>query len=103
MSIHAPNPVPVKPGSPLLAFLFLTALAIAFLGAGLVLGTEPRLVLERSEAGSFRVNGSNYFAGRQFFSKTIEGVKGLIADNAVRDGRRDPERVNRKRRRDLHL
>lgn len=77
MSIHASNAVPGNAGSPVFACLFLTALAVGFLGAGSILGTEPRLVLERSEAGSFRVTGSNHFAGYKFFSNTIAGVKAL--------------------------
>jgi hypothetical protein len=103
MSIHAPNPVPAKAGSPFLAFLFLAVLAAGFVGAALVLGTEPRLAMERGADGILRATGSNHFAGLRFFSKTIEGVKEVTMDNAVRDGRRDPEKVNRKRRRDLHL
>lgn len=103
MSIHAPHSAPAKPGSPLFGFLFISALAVGFLGTALVLGTEPRLALERSGDGTFRVTGSNHFAGRQFFTKTIEGVKGVGVDDAVRDGRRDPERLNRKRRQELHL
>ncbi|HEX8312796.1 MAG TPA: hypothetical protein VF614_15850 [Chthoniobacteraceae bacterium] len=103
MSIHAPDAVPAKPGSPVFAFMFLTALAVGFLGAGWVLGTEQRLVLERSETGSFRVTGSNHFAGTQFFSKTIEGVTKSVVDDAVRDDRRDSAKINRKRRRDFHV
>jgi hypothetical protein len=103
MSIHAPGPLPTKPGSLLFGFLFLTALALGFLGTGLVLGTEPRLVFERSEDGSFRVTGSNHFAGHQFFTKTVEGVTTVVMDDAVRDGRHDSARENRKRRRQLHL
>ena len=103
MSIHAPDPLPAKTGSPVFAFLFLTGMAVAFLGTALVLGTEPRLTLERSGPGSFRVTGSNYFSGYQFFTKTIDGVTQVIADDAVRDGRRDSERENRKRRRQKHL
>jgi hypothetical protein len=102
-SIHAPDPVPAKAGSRGLAFLFLTAMAVGLMGAALVLGTEPRMVLERSETGFFRVTGSNHFAGHRFFSKTIEGVQKVVVDDAVRDGRRDSEQVNHKRRRDLHL
>lgn len=99
----APPPVPVKAGSPLIAFLFLTVMALGFLGAALVLGTEPRLLLERREGGTFQVTGSNHFAGYAFYSRSIDGVKGVLVDNAVRDERRDPAKVNRKRRRDLHL
>jgi hypothetical protein len=103
MSIHAPTPVPAKAGSPFLAFLFLTALALGFMGAALVLGTEPRLALERVTDGAVRATGSNHFAGWSFFSKTIDGVNKVAVDNAVRDERRDPQKLNRKRRRDLHL
>ncbi len=103
MPLPGPNPAASPPGSPLLGFLFITVIAVAFLGVSVVLGTEPRMRLDRSADGSFRVTGSNHFAGHQFFTRTIAGVTGVRVDDAVRDGRRDPERVNRKRRRVLHL
>jgi len=107
MSIHAPtpnpNPRPVTLGASLFVFGFMTVMAVGFLGAALALGTEPRMVFERVEARTFRVTGSNHFAGRQFFTKTIEGVSGVVMDDAVRDGRHDSERENRKRRRQKHL
>ncbi len=106
MSIHAPDapkPVQPKPGSYVVAFLILTAISVCILGAGLVAGTEPRMLLVRTGDGSFRVTGSNHFAGRQFYTKTIEGVTGVGRDNAVRDGRRDSAQENRKRSRELHL
>jgi len=103
MSVDVPNSVPAGPGSAVLAFLFLTVLAMALLGTALVLGVEPRLWLERTPAGTFRVTAANYFAGHRFYARTIEGVEGQVVGNAVRAGRRDPERENRKRRRSLHL
>ena len=104
-TIHAPTPAALatKRGSHVLAFLLLTVIAVGFAGAGFVLGIESRLVLERSGGGGFRVTGSGHFAGWQFSTKTLEGVKGVVVDDAVRDGRRDPERVNRKQRKILHL
>ena len=72
MSMHAADSRPAKLQGAVLAFLFLTAMAVCFLGVALVLGTEPRLVLERGGTGSFRVTGSNHFAGYQFFAKTID-------------------------------
>ena len=104
-SIHAPTPaaLPAKRGSYVLSFLILSVLAVGFAGAGFVLGIESRLVLDRSEGGTFRVTGTGHFAGWQFSTKMIEGVKGVVVDDAVRDGRRDPEKVNRKRRKMLHL
>lgn len=103
MSIHAPHSVPAKPGSPFLAFLFLTAMAVAFLGAGLVCGVEPRLLLERTEARTFRATGSNHFAGLRFYTKYVEGVTGVVTGDAVRDRRGDSAHENQKRRRQKHL
>jgi hypothetical protein len=78
-------------------------MGIAFLGVALVLGTEPRLVLERTGNRIFRATGSNHFSGIQFFTKTIEGVTEVLQDDAVRDGRHDSAYENRKRRKDRHL
>jgi len=107
MSIHAPapnpNPRPVTLGGALFVFGFMTVMALGMLGAALVLGTEPRMVFERIEARTFRVTGSNHFAGRQFFTKTIEGVSSVVMDDAMRDRRGDSQRENRKRRRQKHL
>lgn len=107
MSIHAPtpnpNPRPVTLGGALFALGFMTAMALGMLGAALVLGTEPRMVFERVEARTFRVTGSNYFAGRQFFTKTIEGVSNVVMDDAVRDRLGDSQRDNQRRRRQKHL
>lgn len=103
MSTHAPDPLRTKPGGHFVAFLILSAISLAILLAGLVLGTEPRLVLERSGDGVFRVTGANYFAGRQFFSKTIEGVRDFKEGNAVRDRRGDSAQEQRRRRDQRHL
>lgn len=105
MSIHAPTPAPLpaKRGGHFLAFLILTAFAVALLLAGFVLGTEPRMVFERSADGTCRVTGSNHFSGRQFYSKTIDGVKSLVMDDAVRDRRMDSIEENRRRKRQKHL
>ena len=107
MSIHAPtpnpNPRPVTLGASLFVFGFMTVMAVGFLGTALVLGTEPRMVFERVEARTFRVTGSNHFAGRQFFTKTIEGVSSVVMDDAVRDGRHDSAKEKRKQRRQKHL
>ncbi|MFZ4683276.1 MAG: hypothetical protein ACOYMS_12295 [Terrimicrobiaceae bacterium] len=100
MKEHSPAP---KSGGHFVAFLILSAIAAAILLAGLVLGTEPRLFMERSPDGSFRVTGSNQFAGWQFFSKTIEGVRDVTTGDAVRDGRRDSVKENRRRRSQQHL
>lgn len=100
MSIYAPD---TKMRSAMLAFLFLSAMALSFFGVALVLGTEPRLVLERSGPASFRATGSNHFSGYRFFTKSVDGVTEVIAGNAVRKGRRDSEQENRTRRRQKHL
>ena len=83
-------------------------MALAFLAAALVLGVEPRLLVERNPvnsgaAPSFRVTASNHYSGWQFYSRSLNDVTGVNADDAVRDDRRDPERVNQRRRRDKHL
>lgn len=88
-------PLPA-PGSPaakrkeaIFGFLVLSGFAIAFLGVALALGTEPRMLLERTGGRVFRVTGSNHFAGFQFFSKTIEGVERVDVRNASRNRRED--------------
>ncbi len=103
MSIHAPAPLPQKPGGHFIAFLILTAISVAILLTGLVLGTESRLVFERSGELEFRVTGSNHFTGRQFFSKTITGVSGVTEGDATRAGRRDSVEETQRRRRQRHL
>jgi hypothetical protein len=85
------------------AFLFLSAISGAILLAGLVLGTEPRLVMERTGDRVFRVTAFNVFASQSFFKKTIEGVGDVKVDDAVRDGRRDSVKEDRRRRRQKHL
>ena len=103
MSIHAPTPFPPKAGGHFVAFLILTAISGAILLAGLVLGTEPRLVLERTGDGVFRVTGANHFAGWRFFSKTIEGVRDVVTGDATRDRRGDSQQERRRRRNQRHL
>jgi len=103
MSIHAPNPVPAKPASPFFAFLFLAVMALAFFGAGLILGVEPRLELARDPGGAVRGTGSNHFAGFRFFTKTVEGIESVRSDDAVRGRRSDSQEENRRRRKQKHL
>lgn len=90
-------------GGQFVAFLILIAISIAILVAGLVLGTEPRLVIERTGERIFRVKAFNLFAGQQFFTKTIEGVSDVKVDDAVRDRRGDSVKEVRRRRRQEHL
>ncbi len=97
------NLSPNKPGGHFTAFLILAAISTAIFLAGLVLGTEPRLVMERTGDRVFRVTTSNHIAGFRFFLKTIEGVTEVTQDDAVRDGRHDSAKENRKRRRQKHL
>ncbi|MGB8169530.1 MAG: hypothetical protein WCF18_18665 [Chthoniobacteraceae bacterium] len=87
----------------MLAFLFLSVIALGFLGTGLALGTEPRLVLERSGSGTFRVTGSNYFAGYRDFTKTIDGVTEVVAGSAARDWRSDSLQERERRQSQKHL
>lgn len=85
------------------AFLILSAISIAIFMAGLVLGTEPHLVMKRGGDRLFQVTAFNLFAGQQFFTKTIEGVSDVRVDDAVRDGRHDSAKENRRRRLQKHL
>lgn len=86
-----------------MGFLILAAISLAILAAGLVLGTEPRLVIERSGDGTFRVHFGNYFAGQRFYSRSIEGVNSVRRDDAVREGRRDSVEERRRRSKRVHL
>lgn len=95
-------PLPA-PGSPeakrkkaIIDFLILLPFTISFLGIALALGTEPRMLLERTGKQVFRVTGSNHFAGFQFYSKTIEGVESVNQRNAYR-GRREDSMQERNR------
>jgi hypothetical protein len=103
MSIYAPDPRWKKLRGAVLACLFLSALALCFMGAGLVLGTEPRLVLERSGPGSFRGTGSNHFAGYQYFTKTVDGISKVIVSSAARDRSSDSLAERQRRERQKHL
>ncbi len=89
-------------GGALTAFFILAAISLGIGAAGLVLGTEPRLVIERTADREFRVSASNHFAGFQFYSKTIDGVSEVVQDDAMRD-RTDSAKENRKRRKRKHL
>ncbi len=71
--------------------------------SGLILGTEPRLLIERTGDQLFRITAFNLFAGQQFFTKTIEGVSEYRVDDAVRDGRHDSAKEDRRRRSQKHL
>ncbi len=103
MSIYAPDPRPAKLRGAILAVLFLTVIAIGFLGTALALGTEPRLVLERNEPGIFRCTGTSYFAGYRYFTKTIDGVTSVAVGSAARDWRSDSLKEREWRRSQKHL
>jgi hypothetical protein len=94
---------PTTLGGRFTAFLILSAISVAIVLAGLVLGTESRLVMERTGDRVFRVTAFNGLAGQQFFKKTIEGVSDVNVDDAVRDGRHDSVKEDRRRRRQKHL
>jgi len=103
MSTPSSQRVPAKPGSPVFAFLFLAVLAACFLAAGLVLGTEARMLIERTEERVFRITGSNHFSGYQFHVKTIDGVTGVVQDDALRERLGDSEYERWRQRRQKHL
>src|SRR5687767_869764 len=103
MSIYAPDPRWKKLRGAVLACLFLSALALCFMGAGMVLGTEPRLVLERNEPGTFRGTGSNHFAGYQYFTKTVDGISEVVAGSAKRDRSGDSVAEKQRRASQKHL
>lgn len=103
MSVYAPDPFRKKFRGALLAVLFLSVIAIGFLGTGLVLGTEPRISMERSGPGTFRVTGENFFAAHRFYTKTVEGVTEVIADSAARDRRGDSLKERQRREKQKHL
>jgi hypothetical protein len=86
-----------------LAVLIIGVLALFILGAGLVLGIEPRMAFERTAPGVVRVTGSNHFVGRQFFSKTIEGVTGVQVGSAARENRNDSQRERQRRQSQKHV
>jgi hypothetical protein len=85
------------------SFLVLSAISVAILLSGFVLGTEPRLILERTEGRVFRVTTSNHFAGRPFYSKTIEGVTEVLQGDADRNRRGDSAKKKRQQRKQKHL
>lgn len=104
MSIYAPDPKTRQPFRLVLfGFLFVTAIAAGFLGTALALGTEPRMLLERSEDGSFRVTGSSFFSGYQYFSKTIAGVTKVEVGSAARDWHNDSLREKQWQKNQKHL
>lgn len=105
MSIHDRDSRWAKLKLALFGFLFLSAIALGFTGAGFVLGHEPRLLLERSADGSFRVTSTTHFAGWQLsmLMKTADGVKEVVMGSAARDRSRDSESERRRRRNQRHL
>lgn len=92
-----------KRGEYFLGFLILSVISTSILLAGLALGIEPRLMLERSADDTFRVTGSNHFAGKQFFSKTVDGVRGFSTGSAARNRRIDSAKEERRRSKQKHL
>ena len=89
MSIYARDSGRKKRREAVVNFLILFPFVIALLGCAFVLGTEPRMLMERTGERIFRVTGSNQFAGYQFYSKTIEGVESVRLASAARNDRRD--------------
>ncbi len=103
MSIYAPDSRPAKLRGAILAFLFLSVIALGFLGTALALGTEPRLVLERNGLGAFRVTGSSFFAGYRYFTKNIDGVTRVAMGSAARDWPSDSMRERQRQQSRKHL
>lgn len=89
MSIYAPDSARKKRKEAVVNFLILFPFVIALLGCALALGIEPRMLLERTATRTFRVTGTNQFAGYQFYSKTIEGVESVRLATAARSDPRD--------------
>jgi hypothetical protein len=90
-------------GGPWFVFLFMTVMALACLGAALVLGTEPRMDLRRTAERTFEVTGANSFAGVTFYSKTIQGATGVTQGDADRDRLGDSTMERRRQRERKHL
>jgi hypothetical protein len=89
MSIYPPDSPRAKFKKSVVNFLILFPFVISLFGIALALGTEPRILLERTGERAFRVTGSNQFAGYQFYSKTIEGVEGYRLADGSRHRRED--------------
>lgn len=65
----------------------MTVIAGAFMLAGLMIGSEFRLVIERSADETFRVTSTSLFMGLSYLPKTIEGVKEVASGDEVMPGR----------------
>jgi len=89
MSIDAPASARKKRKESVVNFLILFPFVVALLGCALALGIEPRMFLERTAERTFRVTGTNQFAGQLFYSKTIDGVENVRFATAARSDRRD--------------
>lgn len=87
----------------MISFLILLPFTLAFLGMALALGTEPRLLLERTGDHSFRVTGSNQIFGFRFYTKAIEGVEGFQLASAARNDRTESIQDRQKRLDQLRL
>jgi hypothetical protein len=85
------------------SLLVLSAISVAILCAGFVLGTEPRLIVERTQDRVFRVTAANHFAGIAFYSKTIEGATEVLQSDADRNRRGDSAKKKRQQRKQKHL
>ncbi len=69
------------------SFLILLPFTLVFLGMAFALGTEPRVLMERTGVQTFRVTGSNQIFGFRFYTKTIEGVDRVQRATAARNDR----------------
>lgn len=103
MSIYAPDPRDKKLRDAFLAVLIISVFSAFCLGAAFALTVEPRLVLERTGPRSFRGTGSNHFAGYQFYTKTVDGISGVVVGSAARDRRDDSLQERQRRASQKHL
>ncbi|MBE2180967.1 MAG: hypothetical protein IAE97_10895 [Chthoniobacterales bacterium] len=69
------------------SFLILLPFTLVFLGMAFALGTEPRILMERTGEQTFRVTGSNQIFGFRFYTKTIGGVDRVQLATAARNDR----------------
>ena len=80
-----------------ISFLILLPFTLVFLGMAFALGTEPRILMERTGEHAFRVTGSNQILGLRFYTKTIEGVDRVQLATAASNDRTESLKERQKR------
>lgn len=103
MSIYHADSKEKKRRDAWFAFLIIGSFAIVFLAMGFALGIEPRMYFERTGKEVFRVTGSNHFLGRQFYSKTIEGVESVSLASGMSSSRSGSLRERDRQTKHAHL